>query len=354
SQTASSSRYPEVQQDEGSHKPPPYSGPATPVPPTIQTLESQQAPQRQAQQSTGIPKLDYSLYIPQTFTLSEDQTTITSHDKQLNTQRTSLLSLVQRLSSVPPKPEIRIIGKSTGAEIVDFDLRLNMMRLFVPDDERQRMNYIHVMPPGENGWRGKTKKSTEPALEGLESWVRRYCEDDTVAKEFVLERCIINWDTSHLEDRLYLLFRSIGYNGRVSIKFPATHTRVVVSPEDKRPRLIASMTKIFTNGPRRYEIVKSVWPYANVPRGEHGMLCVVQDEDAWFGEWKGAIAHAALCKRKEVWVAVEDQLEVLMTSRKGIADHEQGGFEWGTTSLSDEYHRRHYGLGTVVAVAEIK
>lgn len=75
------------------------------------------------------------------------------------------------------------MGKSNGTESVDFDLRCNMMRLLAPDGEKERMNYIHTMPQGEVGWRGRSKKSVEPGLEGVESWIRCFCEDDSMAKE---------------------------------------------------------------------------------------------------------------------------------------------------------------------------
>lgn len=60
--------------------------------------------------------------------------------------------------------------------------------------------------------------------------------------------------------------------------------------------------------------MKSVWPYANVPRGEEGRRCAVQSEDAWFAEWKDAIRHAIISKRKG-WVTIEDRLEFLMEPR---------------------------------------
>lgn len=62
-------------------------------------------------------------------------------------------------------------------------------------------------------------------------------------------------------------------------------------------------------------------------------------EEDWFGEWRGAIVHAALRGRKKVWVTAEDQLEVLMAPQRGIADREQGTLEWGGGLLDDERYR---------------
>lgn len=75
------------------------------------------------------------------------------------------------------------------------------------------------------------------------------------------------------------------------------------------------MTKVFT-GTKKYEIIKSVWPYADVARGEQGRRCAVQEEDMWFNNWKDSIRHAILGRRKG-WVTSEDRLEFLMEPRAG-------------------------------------
>lgn len=74
------------------------------------------------------------------------------------------------------------------------------------------------------------------------------------------------------------------------------------------------MTSLFT-GIKKYGVVKSVWPYADVERGEIGRRCAVQSEDVWFSEWRDAIRHAVLSKRKG-WVTTEDRLEFLMEPHK--------------------------------------
>ena len=64
-------------------------------------------------------------------------------------------------------------------------------------------------------------------------------------------------------------------------------------------------------GTKKFEVIKSVWPYADVARGGEGRRCAVQEEETWFNEWKDAIRHAVLVKRRG-WVTVEDRLEFLM------------------------------------------
>jgi hypothetical protein len=127
---------------------------------------------------------------------------------------------------------------------------------------------------------------------------------------FVLERTVINWDTSYLEGRLLSLINSTSYQGHTTVTFPLTHSRVIVHSPDKVNRFFSNVTKVFT-GTKKYEVIKSVWPYADVPRGEQGRKCAVQEEEVWFGAWKDAVRHAVLCRRKG-WVTVEDRLEFLM------------------------------------------
>lgn len=132
----------------------------------------------------------------------------------------------------------------------------------------------------------------------------------TYKNSFALERTITNWDTSYLEGRLLSLVHSTAYGGRVTVTFPLTHSRVVIKNPDKVNRFFSNVAKVFT-GTRKYEVVKSVWPYADIARGESGRRCTVQDEETWLRNWSDSIRHAILSKRKG-WVTSEDRLEFLM------------------------------------------
>jgi hypothetical protein len=130
---------------------------------------------------------------------------------------------------------------------------------------------------------------------------------------FALDRIVTNWDTSYLEGRLLSLISSTSYKGHVQISFPLTHSRVVVHSPDKVNRFFSNVAKVFT-GTKKYEVIKSVWPYADIARGEPGRRCAVQEEEVWFADWRDAIRHAVIGKRKG-WVTVEDRLEFLMEPR---------------------------------------
>jgi hypothetical protein len=78
------------------------------------------------------------------------------------------------------------VGKSSDGTI-DFDVKLNLMNLIVPDEDRKgRMNYVKVIGPGEMGFRGEVKETTAPAVTGgLEEWARKFCEDSSSIKQLV-------------------------------------------------------------------------------------------------------------------------------------------------------------------------
>jgi hypothetical protein len=164
--------------DERPNTPPPYSGPTT-------SSMSQPQPVRSQLHYPGLPRLEYRLYTPATFTLSSDSTTITSYEPRFSTYPTALVSLIQSLATVPPKPQIRILGRSAGGEI-DFDVKINLMNLIVADDVKGRMNYVKIIGSGDMGYRGELNETTSPSVTGgLEEWARLFCADTASIKQFV-------------------------------------------------------------------------------------------------------------------------------------------------------------------------
>ena len=99
---------------------------------------------------------------------------------------------------------------------------------------------------------------------------------------------------------------------------------MVIHSPDRVNRFFSNVTKVFT-GTRKYEVVKSIWPYADLARGEGGRRCTVQEEEAWFRDWADAIKHAIVGKRQG-WVTSEDRLEFLMEPRPGETEKPA---DWG-------------------------
>jgi hypothetical protein len=175
----SSQQPPEVEDSDRPNTPPPYSGPTSPS-------MSQPQPVQTQLHYPGLPRLEYRLYTPATFTLSSDATTITSYEPRYSTYPTALVSLIQSLATVPPKPQIRIVGKSSSHGEVDFDVKINLMTLIATDDVKRRMNYVKLIGPGDVGFRGETSQTTSPSVTGgLEEWAQLFCADTASIKQLV-------------------------------------------------------------------------------------------------------------------------------------------------------------------------
>ncbi|KAK4150940.1 hypothetical protein C8A00DRAFT_17598 [Chaetomidium leptoderma] len=314
--------------------PPPYSGPSTPAqePASAQDTPGVGGP-KQPPRYPGLPYLDYRLYNPPLFDLSADKTTIKSSVPYLSTSAEALVALVRQQATVPPKPQIHIVGRrgsSPHSGRVDFSIRLNLLPLLVPEDSRQRMDYLRCVGPGEVALRGGSKPSTQPEVEGdggLEAWAARFVADNASVKVFVLERVVANLDVDWLEGQIRKLVVGMRYPGTVAVSFPTTHARVVVQNPDRVNKFITSVTGFFA-GKRKYEVVKAVWPFATMPsKGGDGdeRRCAVQSEEVWWREWRGPILHAIATKRHG-WVTNEDKLEALM---EGTPSSTTTNVDWG-------------------------
>lgn len=267
----------------------------------------------------GLPVLDYRQYSPPMFELTADSTTITSKATYLSENAKALSSLLRNLATVPPKPQILIRG--TRNRRVDFNIRLNLMSLLVPENPSHRMDYLRCVSRDEMAYRGSNEPSLKPELrageDGLEGWCARYVADQSSVKTFTLERVVANLDQNWLEGQIRSLIAATNYKGLVTVQFPVTHARVTVQNPDKLNKFFTSVTALFS-GKAKYEVVKAVWPFANAKNGEHGRKCIVQSERTWWDEWRDPIRYA-ISQKRQGWVTNEDQLECIMESKANKA-----------------------------------
>lgn len=323
---------------EDDHAPPMYSGPASPA--HEAALVSQggsgsgaSAARKGPPKYPGLLHLDYRLYSPPLFELSEDQATIKSNASYLSSTVSALANLIREQATIPPKPIIQIIGQR--GRKVDFAVKINLMSLLVSDDIRRRMNYVRCVGRNELAMRGGSSRvptvvpdiESSDAASAIDQWCLQYVNDPASVKVFVLERQVANMDINWIEGQVRSLVASTGYKGAVTVKFPVTHARVVVQSPDKVNKFFTSVTTLFT-GKSTYETVKSVWPFATHKSGEPGRKFAVQSEQTWWKEWRDPIRHAISMKRVG-WVTNEDKLEALMEGAgKGITT-----IEWGSDAL---------------------
>ncbi|KAK3687553.1 hypothetical protein B0T22DRAFT_131643 [Podospora appendiculata] len=298
--------------------PPPYSGPSTSAreaPPSPRPAGPQFYP--------GLPLLDYRQYNPPLFQLSADCTTIKSTAEYLSSNASALTALIRDLAAVPPKPQVHITGRR-GAR-VDFAVKLNLLSLLVPDDARNRLDYIRCAAHGEVVPRGGTKASALPDVGdgGLDEWARRFVDDAGAVKVFVLQREMVNFDADWVEGQVRKMVAATGYKGVVTVGFPVTHARVVVQNPDRVNKFFTSVTALFA-GKRRYEVVKAVWPFATCRNGEAGRRCAVLSEETWWRQWRDSVQYAILTGRQG-WVTNEDRLEAIM---EGVGKN-MPSVDWG-------------------------
>lgn len=310
--------------------PPPYSGPSQSLNAPATISHDAETRAKAPTRFPGLPKLDYRIYSPPLFKLSNDLKTLSSRAEYLSTNASALVALVRSQASVPPKPQVHIRGSRDRT--VDFDLKLNLMNLLVPDDEKQRIDYIRCVGEGELAYRGGVRADVLPEVGdgGLEEWCRRFVQDKSTVKLFILDRVVANLDTEWLEGQIRSMIASTHYRGVVDVSFVVTHSRVLVQNPDRVNQFFTSVTTLFS-GKNKFEVVKAVWPFATAKNGEPDRRCVVQSEETWWREWKGPIKYA-ISQRRKGWITVEDKLEAVMEG-KGAGEEK---IDWGPNGVGTE------------------
>ena len=110
------------------------------------------------------------------------------------------------------------------------------------------------------------------------------------------------------------------------MSFPITYGKVVIQsgmafqPSSSSPskwfRKIGGKKESESTAPAYEEIVRVVWPYANVRMGVEGRVCAVQTEVEWWDVWRDAVKNAAL-KGKVGYVTASDWMDVVMGAGEG-------------------------------------
>jgi hypothetical protein len=88
-------------------------------------------------------------------------------------------------------PEINFKGTHKGwnGDEVDFDIRLNLLRYFLPHAGEAGLGYTKLVSSGT----GKKKfKLPENAAEtnGVEQWAQAFCADPTLDKRYSPDNCL--------------------------------------------------------------------------------------------------------------------------------------------------------------------
>ncbi|KAF2153676.1 hypothetical protein K461DRAFT_292393 [Myriangium duriaei CBS 260.36] len=196
--------------------------------------------------------------------VSEDKTTRTTTMSSLSQTPDALIKFIYNQSALPPRPVIRITGthlRHNETISPDFDLLLNITPYIIPQgsDPQSRIEVSEIdshSVPGDY-------KATQGPVHSLEHWSRTFCEDLAAKKSFSIQRHVTNWDTEFLHDQIVSQIRSLKFVGQVSVTFPVTHSKVVVSHAsiDRPPRqnimsFISSSSHSSSSPPKNYDVVR--------------------------------------------------------------------------------------------------
>lgn len=162
-------------------EPPPYSSPVAARP---SPSGNQQRSIRCLSNIPSLPNLDYSKYQIPECTVSKDGT-ITTNYRPLCSDATALAQFIREQAALPPLPYIRIVGLPPGASQPDFDVRINMLRYFLPTSSSTGWNYLKLVEDGQLAFRGKNTQTTTPNTKnGIEDWAKRFCAEKSSLKTY--------------------------------------------------------------------------------------------------------------------------------------------------------------------------
>ncbi|KAH8592536.1 hypothetical protein B0O99DRAFT_689678 [Bisporella sp. PMI_857] len=212
-------------------------------------------------------------------------------------------------------------NKETKTTVNDFFVRLNLTHLLYPDPGQNRAGKVELLPDNTRGYRGGIIPSLKPTLgagdseeqsDELRAWCEHYVQNPASIKYFTLERKVTNHDTKKLESLLRSAIYETNYRGHLQINFVKDHKRLVVYSPSKLNdwrtttwiRWVFYLTFLwifswpilffFTH---KYEVMKVIFPYADIPRDDGGnRKCTVMSEVEWFHRWESAIKRAALAR----------------------------------------------------------
>uniref|UniRef100_A0A093VE54 Myosin-11 n=1 Tax=Talaromyces marneffei PM1 TaxID=1077442 RepID=A0A093VE54_TALMA len=279
-------------------EPPPYSSPISNTAIPRRPIRTASSPS--ASTSATFPLIDFSKYTIPDSLLSKDGSTISTYHPAFSTNPANLVRFIQEQAALPPLPYIHIMGDDNGGMQRDFDIKINMLPMFMNQlagSNQNRWNYVKLVADGESAYRGKSDAAMSPTVKGgLDEWAKRFCKEGSAVKSFTLTRQLSNWNTSYIEGQIRSLIASTGYNKPITVTFPVKYSKVVVHPPRSN-----SFNSFFTTlvspllDKKRYEVVRAVWPYASLPPGpttNTNRVPVVQTEEMWWEEWRDVLRWA--------------------------------------------------------------
>ncbi|GAO14480.1 hypothetical protein UVI_02031930 [Ustilaginoidea virens] len=259
-------------------------------------------------------------------------------DARLDRDPDRLAGLVDRLSAVPPRPFVRMLGthmerSGSGSDknretrrVTDFEIEIELTHLLYADirsarawrsvstagnfEKVRRGTVFATRAPGFGGSGGG---APEEGVPGLREWCRRYCASRARLRCFTVERRVQGYDWDLLRRRLEGLVRATNYRGRVDVAFPVRHSHVHVYSDVavNRWRLtrwismvfVFSLLFVFTwpyllLATKRWETVRADWSLSEATAVPGRRKYASMSEEQWYAMWAGTVQRAMLERRR--------------------------------------------------------
>ncbi|RDL42312.1 uncharacterized protein BP5553_02291 [Venustampulla echinocandica] len=263
--------------------------------------------------------------------------------------------LIRNQSSYPPGYYVHVNGshretkrqnnKETKSTVQDFDFLINISNLLVPAEHvvGNTMGELEFLPMNKRGYRGTIIPSLKPVAGDVESggersaWCERYVSDRAGVKSFMLKREIRNHDIQKLESLIRSAIAETKYRGHLQVTFPTSHDKILVySPglinqwrTTTWLRWVFYLTFLWVFAwpvlffiTSRYEVIKSVWMYADLPSGGNDVRRkpTVMSEVDWYNRWESTIKRAALARMNGQDVALDEEyrLATVAADQRGV------------------------------------
>jgi hypothetical protein len=115
----------------------------------------------------NVPTVNFSAYAPLGSDVSTDLTTTQIVNPALCSSPQAFARVLAEQIALVPVPEIRVVGTHNqyGKTEVDFDIRINMMRYFLPKDGSPSLHYTQLQSAGKD----------RIGTPGVEEWARSFC-----------------------------------------------------------------------------------------------------------------------------------------------------------------------------------
>lgn len=127
----------------------------------------------------GLPNVAFASYVPTGAHVSRDTVTISITDSALTKSPQAMAKFITEQIALPPMPEMRIVGthKEWRQDKLDFDIRINMMRYFVPQNGSAGLSYSTLISGG-----GKKRTTPEGSAAAIQQWAQAFCDESAIEK----------------------------------------------------------------------------------------------------------------------------------------------------------------------------